>query len=178
MIVCAGDIESFKFAEPIGIGLVDVAINLTRKCLFNRPEYLLFIGTAGSYGNHEILDIVESKRAANLELSFLENNSYTPLDNVLESENKFVKNDTIVNSSNYITTNMELAKKYNDYGIGAENMEFFSVLKVAREFEIPVAGIFCITNYTNKNAHEDFKKNHKEAMGKITKYLLEKNIIR
>ncbi len=178
MIVCAGDIESFKFAEPIGIGLVDVAINLTRRCLFNKPEYLLFIGTAGTYGNHEILDIVESKRASNLELSFLENNSYTPLDNVFESENKFVRNDTIVNSSNYITTNMEIAKKYNEYGIGIENMEFFSVLKVAREFEIPVAGIFCITNYTNKNAHEDFKKNHKQAMGKITKYLLEKNIIR
>ena len=178
MIVCAGDIESFKFAEPVGIGLVNVAINLTRRCLFNKPDYLLFIGTAGSYGNHEIFDIVESKRAANLELSFLENNSYTPLDNVFESENKFVRNDTIINSSNYITTNMDIAKKYNEYGIGAENMEFFSVLKVAQEFEIPVAGIFCITNYTNKNAHEDFKKNHKEAMGKITKYLLEKNIIR
>jgi len=178
MIVCAGDIESFKYAEPMGIGLVDMAINLTRRCLFNKPEFILFIGTAGSYGNHNILDIVESKRASNLELSFLENNSYTPIDNVLESENKFVKNDTIVNSSNYITTNFELAKKYNDYGIGIENMEFFSVVKVAKEFEIPVAGIFAVTNYTKQNAHEDFKKNHNVAMEKITKYLLEKNIIK
>jgi nucleoside phosphorylase len=178
MIICAGDMESFKFAEPMGIGLVDMAINLTRRCLLNKPDFILFIGTAGSYGNHNILDIVESKRAANVELSFLENNSYTPLDNVLESENKFVKNDTIVNSSNYITTNSQLAKKYNEYGIGCENMEYFSVVKVAKEFEIPVAGIFAITNYTNKNAHEDFKKNHKEAMAKITKYLLDKNIIK
>jgi nucleoside phosphorylase len=178
MIICAGEIESFKFAEPMGIGLVDMAINLTRRCLFNKPDFILFIGTAGSYGEHDILDIVESKRAANVELSFLENNSYTPIDNVLESENKFVKNDTIINSSNYITTNDNLAKKYNEYGIGCENMEFFSVVKVAKEFEIPVAGIFAITNYTNKNAHEDFKKNHKKAMEKITKYLLEKNIIK
>jgi len=178
MIICAGEIESFKFAEPMGIGLVDMAINLTRRCLLNKPEFILFIGTAGSYGNHNILDIVESKRAANVELSFLENNSYTPLDNVLESENKFVKNDTIINSSNYITTNSQLAKKYNEYGIGCENMEYFSVVKVAKEFEIPVAGIFAITNYTNKTAHEDFKKNHQEAMAKITKYLLDKNIIK
>ncbi len=178
MIICAGNIESFKFAEPMGIGLVDMAINLTRRCLFNKPEFILFIGTAGSYGNHKILDIVESKRAANLELSFLENNSYTPLDNVLESENKMVKNDTIVNSSNYITTNEEIAKNYNEYGIGIENMEFFSAVKVAKEFEIPVAGIFVITNYTNKNAHEDFKQNHKIAMETLTKYLLEKNIIK
>jgi len=178
MIVCAGDIETFKFAQPIGIGLVNSSINLTRQCLFNKPDFLLFVGTAGSYGNHEILDIVESKRAANLELAFLNNDAYTPLDNVLESENKFVRNDTIVNSSNYISTNFDLAQKYNEYGIGIENMEFFSVLSVAKEFEIPVAGIFVVTNFTNENAHEDFKKNHKMAMEKISKYLIEKQIIK
>jgi len=31
---------------------------------------------------------------------------------------------------------------------------------------------------TNKNAHEDFMKNHKEAMSKLTKYLIDKNIIK
>jgi nucleoside phosphorylase len=111
MIICAGDIETFNFAQPMGVGLVNCAINLTRRCLFDKPEYLLFVGTAGSYGEHDILDIVESKRAANVELAFLNNDAYTPLDNVLESENKFVQNHTIVNSSNYITTNFELAKK-------------------------------------------------------------------
>jgi nucleoside phosphorylase len=178
MIVCAGRNETFKFAEPIGVGLVESAINLTRQCLFNKPDILLFVGSAGSYGKHEIFDIIESKRATNLELSFLDNNSYTPLDNVLESENNMTRNDTVVNSSNYISTNFELSKKFNDYGLGIENMEFFSVLQVAREFEIPVAGIFVVTNYTNKNAHEDFLKNHKEAMSKLTQYLVEKKIIK
>lgn len=178
MIVCAGDIESFKFAKPMGIGLINSAINLTRLCLFDKPEYILFVGTAGSYGEYKIFDILESKRAANLELSFLNNDSYTPLDNVLESDNNFVKNDTIVNSSNYISTNDELCRKFKEYSIGIENMEFFSMLSVAKEFEIPVAGIFIVTNYTNKNAHEDFKNNHKEAMGKLTKYLLDKKIIK
>ncbi len=178
MIVCAGDIESFKFAKAMGIGLVNSAINLTRLCLFDKPEYLLFIGTAGSYGDYKIFDIVESKRAANLELSFLNNDSYTPLDNVLQSDNNFVKNDTIVNSSNYISTNENLCKKFKEYSIGIENMEFFSMLSVAKEFEIPAAGIFVVTNYTNKNAHEDFKKNHEEAMAKLTNYLLEKKIIK
>ncbi len=178
MIICAGRNETFNFAKEMGVGLIESAINLTRQCLFDKPEFLLFIGSAGSYGNHEIFDIVESKRAANIELSFLEDNSYTPLDNVLESENKMVRNDTIINSSNYISKNFELAKNFNEYGIGAENMEFYSILQVAKEFEIPVAGIFVITNYTNENAHEDFLKNHKEAMEKLTSYLLEKQIIK
>ena len=178
MIICAGRNETFSFAQTIGVGLIESAINLTRTCLFNKPEYLLFIGSAGSYGNHQIFDIVESKRASNVELAFLNADAYTPLDNVLESENKFTRNDTIVNSSNYISTNEKLCKKYLEYGIGIENMEYFSVLSVAKEFEIPVAGIFVITNYTNENAHEDFLKNHKEAMEKLTNYLIEKNIIK
>ncbi len=178
MIICAGRNETFAFAQTIGVGLIESAINLTRICLFNKPEYLLFIGSAGSYGNHQIFDIVESKRAANVELAFLNADAYTPLDNVLESENKFTRNDTIVNSSNYISTNKELTKKYLEYGIGIENMEYFSVLSVAKEFEIPVAGIFVITNFTDENAHEDFMKNHKIAMEKLTNYLVEKNIIK
>lgn len=178
MIICAGRNETFKFAEPMGVGLIEMSINLTRKCLFNKPDFILFVGSAGSYGEHNIFDIIESKRAANIELSFLQNNSYTPLDNVLESENKFVRNDTIVNSSNYISSNFSLSKKFNAYGIGVENMEFFAVLQVAKEFEIPVGGIFVVTNYTNETAHEDFLKNHKEAMSKLTNSLIEKNIIK
>ena len=178
MIICAGRNETFPFAQAMGVGLIELAINLTRLCLFNKPEYLLFIGSAGSYGNHQIFDIVESKRASNIELGFLTQSAYTPLDNVLESDNKFARNDTIVNSSNYISTNEKLTKEFLDYGVGIENMEFFSVLSVAKEFEIPVAGIFVVTNYTNENAHDDFIKNHKEAMEKLTNYLLDRNIIK
>ena len=178
MIICAGRNETFPFAQAMGVGLIELAINLTRLCLFNKPEYLLFIGSAGSYGNHQIFDIVESKRASNIELGFLTSSAYTPLDNVLESDNKFARNDTIVNSSNYISTNEKLTKEFLDYGVGIENMEFFSVLSVAKEFEIPVAGIFVVTNYTNENAHDDFIKNHKEAMEKLTNYLLDRNIIK
>ena len=178
MIICAGRNEVFPYATPMGVGLVEMAINLTRQCLFDKPEFLLFVGTAGSYGENKIFDIVESKVASNIELSFLEQNSYTPLDNVLESQNKLVKNDTIVNSSNYISKNKEITEKFKEYNIGCENMEFYSVLQVAKEFEIPAAGIFCISNFTDENAHEDFMKNHKVAMEKLTQYLIKNNIIR
>jgi nucleoside phosphorylase len=177
MIVCAGRNETFKFAEAIGVGLIESAINLTRICLFNKPDFILFIGSAGSYGKYEIFDIIESSKASNIELSFLTNSSYTPLDKIIESNNQTVRNDTIVNSSNYISIDEEIVKQYNKYGIGIENMEYFSVLQVACEFDIPVFGIFVVTNYTNENAHNDFIKNHKEAMNKLTKYLEDKNII-
>jgi len=178
MIVCAGRNETFSYAQEIGVGLIESAINLTKICLLDKPNFILFVGSAGSYGEHKIFDILESKKASNIELSFLSKDSYTPLDKICESKNEMLSGDTIVNSSNYISTNKELSKQYNEYGIGIENMEFFSIVQVALEFEIPVAGVFIVTNYTNKNAHQDFLKNHKEAMEKLTKYLVEKNIIK
>jgi nucleoside phosphorylase len=71
--------------------------------------------------------------------------------------------DVIVNSSNYISTCQEKTKKFLEFGVGLENMEFFAVLKVAQEFNIPAGGVFCVTNYTDQNAHEDFLKNHAYA---------------
>ncbi len=170
MIICAGNSENFSFATPMGVGLIETAINLTRLCLFDKPEFLLFVGTAGSYGNAKIFDIIESKTASNIELAFLNKDAYTPLENVI-STNTTNKQDIIVNSSNYISTNEELTKKFLNFGVAIENMEFFSVLAVAKEFDIPAGGVFCITNYTNKDAHQEFLANHNKA-----KELLEEHV--
>ncbi|NOQ32340.1 MAG: purine-nucleoside phosphorylase [Helicobacteraceae bacterium] len=170
MIVCAGNNETFEFATPLGVGLVEMSMNLTRACLFDPPEFLLFVGSAGSYGNHNILDIVESKTSSNIELSFLTQSAYTPIDNVV-STHRGNKKDLIVNSSNYISTDFELTKKFLKMGIELENMEFFAFLRVAQEFDIPAGGVFCVTNYTNENAHKDFVANHSQAKEKLTKYI-------
>ena len=163
MIICAGNNETFDFAQPMGVGLIETAMNLTRLCLFDKPEFLLFVGSAGSYGDTNIFDIIESKTASNIELSFLNKDAYTPLNNVVSTNTEPNKKDVIVNSSNYISTNEELCKKFLPLHVGIENMEFFAVLKIAEEFNIAAGGVFCITNYTNKNAHEDFLKNHEKA---------------
>ncbi len=170
MIICAGNNETFDFATPMGVGLIEMAMNLTRLCLFDKPEFLLFVGSAGSYGTHNILDIVESKTAANIELSFLQKKSYTPLDNVVSTQTEQIA-DVIVNSSNYITTDMELAQQFKKLGVTMENMEFYSVLRIAQEFNIPAGGVFCVTNYCNENAHKDFIKNHAAAKRKLGTYV-------
>ena len=61
MIICAGRNETFKFAQAMGVGLIESAINLTRLCLLINLISIFCIGSAGSYGNHKIFDIVESK---------------------------------------------------------------------------------------------------------------------
>ncbi len=178
MIVCAGKIESFEYAFPIGIGLIESAINLTQLCLLDKPNYLFFVGSAGSYGGFSIGDIVTSDGASNIENSNLLGKSYTPLDNVLVSNSGIVSHETIVNSSNYITADEAIGRLYQEHKIGIENMEFFSVIRVAKEFNIPVAGAFVITNYCNKEAHKEFLNNHKSCIAKLDNYMREHFLIR
>jgi nucleoside phosphorylase len=170
MIICAGKTEQFDFAVPVGIGMIEVAMNLTRICMAEKPKFLLFVGTAGSYGEKNIFDIVESKTAANIENSFFTSGSYTPIDNVVSTTDD-VSRETLVNSSNYITTDKSIGKHYLAQNIHLENMEYFAVLKVAQSFGISAGGVFIVTNYCDENAHEDFLKNQKEAMDKLSAYI-------
>jgi len=173
MIICAGKSEQFDFAMPVGVGMMEVAINLTRLCESKKPDYILFVGTAGSYGEKKIFDIIESKTAANIENSFFTGGSYSPLDNVVTSVMD-VSRETIVNSSNYITTDREIGKYYTAQHVHIENMEFFAVMKVAQFYGISAGGIFCVTNYCDENAHKDFEKNQKEAMKRLDAYVKER----
>ncbi len=172
MIICAGESEQFGFAIPVGIGLVDAAINLTRICLEQNPKEICFVGSAGSYGSHQIFDIVETECACNVENSFLQGQSYSPIATNVSHETSLC--EVMVNSSNYITTEESLGHIYLAKDIHLENMEFYAIMKVAKAFGIPAKGILIVTNYCNSQAHEDFLQNHQEAMRKLTQYIKEK----
>jgi len=221
VIISAGRNEVFAFALPMGVGLVDMSINLTAllqkramvdscnryeqnlitsqqlderlnlidspilqsakssqnpgKILNALPSEIIFIGSAGLYKDGQIFEIYESSVVANIEISSLENKSYSPIESEIAS---VVPRGTCkVNSSNFITTDQNLAHELFARGYFLENMEFFAVLKVAQKFQIPAYGIFVATNFCDKNAHADFIKNHEQAKKELEKYLKQKEII-
>ena len=221
MIISAGRNEIFPFALPMGVGLVDMSINLTallqkrtmvdscnrydqnltasrqlderlnlinspilqsvkssqnpNKILSALPSEIIFVGSAGLYKEGKVFEIYESSIAANIEVSSLETKSYSPIESEVAS---VVPRGTCkANSSNFITTDQNLALKLFDRGYFLENMEFFAVLKVAQKFQIPAYGIFVATNLCDKNAHADFIKNHERAKKELEKYLKQKEII-
>ncbi len=173
MIVCAGNNEQLKGAVPVGIGLIEVAINLTKLCLKKKPQEIIFIGSAGSYGKYKIFDIINSCSASNVEISYLQNLSYTPIKTLKIFQNVSCETNVIVNSSNFITIDKNISQKYIENGIDLENMEFYSILKVAEKFKIKAKGIFVVTNYCQINAHEEFISNHKKAK-QIMEKIIEK----
>lgn len=148
MIVCAGNGEDFSFAKSLGVGLVESAIGLMQICQKESVDSLVFIGSAGAYSKEvKLFDLYIADSATQIELSFLQDKAYTPLDNHIQSgilqENvsyETFANKAIINSSNYITTDENLALRFAKAGILLENMEFFSIMKVAQYFNIPCLG--------------------------------------
>lgn len=156
MILCAGQTELFDFATPIGVGLIETAYNLPIILAEKKPKTLLFVGSCGSYGKLGILDNFYSSSAAQIECSSVFARSYTPLESKIQNN---VSHETIVNSSNYITSDEEASKKFLELGLGAENMEFYSVLWVAKKLGIKAKGFFVVTNNCFCDAKTEYIKN-------------------
>lgn len=179
MFICASG-EEFDFANVVGVGLIESAIRLSEICIKDKPQEIIFVGSAGSYDERiGVFDIYQSHLSTQIEFSYIFNNAYSPIENIVAGNtfaNVSRENDIIVNSSNYISRDSSFALTMINNGILLENMEFYSILSVAKHFNIPAFGILCVTNYCNVNAHEDFIKNHKKAKELLESYV-KKNLL-
>ncbi len=143
MIISAGRNEIFDFALPMGVGLVDMSINLTKFLCENRqslPSEIIFVGSAGLYKEGKILKIYESRSAANCEISALYELSYSPISYEIIARNSTnVSYETIINSSNFITTDKKSALKFFERGYFLENMKVAKKLDESlEEAEYPI----------------------------------------
>ncbi|ANV98160.1 purine-nucleoside phosphorylase [Helicobacter enhydrae] len=179
MFVCAGNGEEFEFAQSIGVGLVESAIHLSKLCTSQQIDGLIFLGSAGSYDQEiPLLELFVSTHATQIDSSFLRGESYTPipqeiknLENVSYETIRAILSlnlpQAIVNSSNYISTDSVYASAMKERGILLENMEFFSVLAVARRLALPALGVFCVSNYCGSKAHQEFVSNRIEVIRRL-----------
>ena len=95
-----------------------------------------------------------------IEQSYIHKNSYTPIENKIIND---VSHETIVNSSNYITTDKKSSDIFLGMGLDGENMEFYSVLWAAQRAEIEAKGFFVVTNYCHADGGAEYKNNLTEA---------------
>jgi len=183
LIVSAGRGEFFDGVLPVGVGLVESTITLSRFLTGRKVKGVIFVGTIGSYGSLQIGEEVISYSATQIEIGALEKKSYSPLQ--LEVENRKIEGELSplipilprrvikINSSNYITTDWELASLFRKGGVEGESMEFYAILETLHRFNLPGFGYFVVTNYTNSSAHSSYLENLPMARKKIGKFVEE-----
>lgn|GEM_PF-158232 len=86
-----------------------------------------------------------------------QNRPFRPLQNRLLQPRLF--RGGIINSSNYITTDSQIASTLFQKGIVGESMEFFAFLKVANRFNLPARAFLVVTNYSSPSAHFQYRQN-------------------
>ncbi|MBZ7994543.1 purine-nucleoside phosphorylase [Campylobacter canadensis] len=170
MIICAGNTENYDFAKSVGVGNIQVAINLSKIILENKVKRLIFVGSMGLYTKeNELFSIFEFDDANNIELSSLNNQSYTPLNSTISSK---------LNSNNFICKDFSLANKmYEKYSFIGENMEAFGFFSCAKYFNINAKAILIATNYCDENAHSTYLNNYKKANELLENYLENKGYL-
>ncbi|NDJ27143.1 purine-nucleoside phosphorylase [Campylobacter sp. MIT 12-8780] len=191
MILCAGGNENFSFAKSIGIGLIEPCLKLPLLLQEFKPSKLVFIGTCGLYDEKdELLQIYQSQHAFNVEFSKLSNAFYSPAQCEISWHKKLEKkesNETLAefvsqetfksNSSNYICADKKAAAEFLKLGLRLENMEIFSLLSVAKFYDIELSCFLCASNYCDEKAHQSFLAHHTKAKAKLEAFLQERNYI-
>lgn len=182
-LFCAACKEELAPKAPksaiLGIGYLEAAIKL-EQFLSSNPDIteVIFTGTAGSYSKDlEIGNLVEVDSVALLNFGTVQRLSYVPREyEVFTSSKLEARGSRLVHclSSLEITQDEKIsgkiieyfnnldcfAKARNDELILIENMELYGIAKVAEAHKLPWSAQLKITNYTNKNAHQDWLKNN------------------
>lgn len=185
LFVCAGAIEILETALPAGVGSIS-GVNLT-KFLMQNPNFssVIFLGSAGAY-DFSLPPLTPALTAvsAQIEPSFLQQKSYSPILQELLPDEKNTKNfqfftqiyghisphfpqilkNPATNSSNFITIDENLSREFVRRKILLENMEFFFVQKAANACNLPCLGVLCVSNFCNFFAHQNFIENHAKTL--------------
>ncbi len=172
----------------LGIGYLNAALKL--KGLLSEKKYskIIFLGTAGAYAQDlQIGDVANVVSVTLLNSLAIDKRAYVPKEyeayrsselGVIGRNSEAVMKQSILHvnclSSLEITTDETLSQKIIERSLFkpqlplVENMELYGVAKVASEHNIPWSALLGITNYTNANAHQDWKVNHEWVSEKLS----------
>jgi nucleoside phosphorylase len=141
-----GDLQG----APVGIGLCEALLGTAALLRSQRPELLVFVGTAGALpGSALAIGAVVQVRTVGYSPRHPE-----PL--LARALSDIPAVDVIANLA--ITTDMVLATKYAEHS-GVEHMEAYGFALACTRANVPWACVLAITNEVGPEAHAQWKKN-------------------
>jgi hypothetical protein len=176
LLISAGRTEVIPGTIPVGVGFLEAGLQLARLLEGGEWDEVLFLGTAGSYGEIPPFWLIESWVGVQWEVGWVEGKGYTPIELRVEAPKPetplklppLPKGEGVLNSSHYITTDWEIARQFRNLGAVGESMEHFGIIRVGALFQIPVRGLYLVTNYTDPAAHLSYRQNLPKALEILT----------
>ena len=158
--------------EPVGIGLVDAAVGMTRCIMQVRPAYVIFIGTGGASprATLSIHDVVVATAARLVDPTAVEGRAALPFAaDVISLEGELV--DRLFNAGARlgrvwtplgVTTDDALAQKLGALG-DVEHLESYGVARACQAAGVPCAIVLGIANVVGSRGRAEWRDNHVAA---------------
>jgi hypothetical protein len=157
-------------ARPVGVGLVEAALGTARALDEERPEGLIFVGTAGAYpGRTPALgQAAVVRRMALLSGSSLRGDAYFPGPLPLVAQTSGALRQGLARAAGLptldlacplaITLSRAAARRAAlATGCALENLEAFAVARAAAAAEVPFAAVVGVSNLVGPRAHLEWK---------------------
>ena len=168
---------------PVGIGAIDAAVGAAQAIAAARPERVIFVGTAGIYGQGKPARAALRTAVVASELfcassAVLRGDGYLPGPMVLRVETSRRlrpllaacagdgqgKDPLAVASPLAITRSAALGRRIAAAtGAAVENLETFAVARAAEAAGVEFGAVLGIANRVGPNGHEEWLRHHREA---------------
>lgn len=157
--------------EPMGIGLVDAGIGLTRCIMTHRPSHVLALGTAGASPRSGLVigDVVVGQSVRLVEPAVVEGRAAVPFaaeatfdaDMVDAIFSAGARQCAIVNTLG-VTTDDALAAKLAVLG-PVEHLEAYAVARSCHALGVPCTVVLGIANIVGAQGREQWRANHVQS---------------
>jgi nucleoside phosphorylase len=149
-------------ARPAGVGLVEAGIGATRAIAEERPRAVIFVGTAGSYGEDAVGRVIVARRVKLVSTAAARAEGYLPsiMPAVLDTDAGLRRALRLpaadVACPLAITSRAAAARRLAAHsGCAVENLELFAVGRAAQG--LPFAAVLGISNRVGPRAHAEWR---------------------
>ncbi|MBX3227979.1 MAG: hypothetical protein KIT84_27860 [Labilithrix sp.] len=160
--------------EPMGIGLTDAGVGLTRCIMARRPTHVLALGTAGASARSGLAigDVVVGQSVRLVEPAVVEGRAALPYATEAAFDSDMVdavfsagaRPCAIANTLG-VTTDEALAAKLAVIA-PVEHLEAYAVARACHVLGVPSTIVLGIANFVGARGRDEWKANHVEASAK------------
>lgn len=143
---------------PVGIGGIAAAAGATELILAAQPDWVVFVGTCGTYGEHELGNLLTPSEVYYWDPQIATGEAHLPAD--LYPPIALLPWDGYPETVCFQTPHISLAAMDAE---GVEHLELYAVAYAAQRLNVQVTALLGVSNVVGPDGHKEWQQYHREV---------------